>query len=414
MKNILLTTVCFCAALASFAQGERVWSNQYYAPTIKDSAASVWLDVEVSSASNYISNKTINSFLNQQNLSSENTAYVLDWDADKPLFLMADLNSNISFRSAAKNKWRLTVNAGMKEELHFASRTDLVQLLLRGNGPYEDQKLNLGFTTGEFKSSQYFGVGTEYSKGEFTLGGSVNLEKIGRYQRVSVADPSNIYTAPFGTEISGELNATYWQTSTAQDRASAWYGTGVYANVYLGYASADNKVNVYLAANNLGAMFFGGINVSNIDTTFNIDGYNLDDYQNFNAAIDNPNPSELENFVEVRDSNYSVTILQPSNFDIRVSYRIKEKWALSAAFKIYGTLLAPQYKIAALYQPNHWLSIEPSVKFQTINAISPGLSASILMKEKVQFLVKTEQFSSLIAPQESHAQMLFFGAQFLF
>jgi hypothetical protein len=414
MKNIIITTVCFCAALASFAQGERVWNNHYYAPSINDSAASLWIDLEIRSASNYINNKTINSFLNQKNLSSENTDYVLDWDAGKALFLMADLNSNISFRTKSTNKWRLTINAGIKEELHFSSKTDLVQLLLRGNGPFEDQTLNLGLTTGEFKSSQYFGVGTEFKKGEFILGGSINLEKIGRYQRVSVVEPSTVYTAPFGTQISGELNTTYWQTSTDQDRASAWYGTGVFANVYLNYSSSDNKVNLYLAVNNLGAMFFGGINVSNIDTTFNFEGYNLDDYQNFNAAIDNPNPSELENFIDVTDSNYSVTILQPSNYDLRFSYRIKEKWALSATFKVYGALIAPQAKLAALYQPNSWLSLEPSIKFQTINAISPGLSASLLMKEKVQLLVKTEQFSSLIAPQDSHAQMLFIGAQLLF
>lgn len=415
MNKLSFTTAVFtCFVLISFGQGDRVWNNQYYAPGANDSAASIWLDFELASASNYINNKTVNSFLNQQGLSSENTDYALEWDANKPLFLMADLNSDISFRSKAVKKWRLTINAGIKEELHFTSRTDLVQLLLKGNGPFEGERLSLGLTNGEFKSSQYFGIGTEVIKGQFLIGGSINLEKIGRYQRVSVVEPSNVYTAPFGTQITGELYATYWQTSNDQERASAWYGTGVFANTYLSYSSPDNKVNLYLAANNFGAMFFGGINVSNIDTAFNIEGYNLDDYQNFNSAIDNPNPSELESFIDVNDSNYSATIFQPVQMELRVSYRIKEKWGLNVSFLAYGSILAAQTRIAAIYQPNHWLSLEPSVKFQTVNAISPGLSASVLMKEKVQLLIKTEQFASLIAPQDSHAQMLFIGTQLLF
>ena len=82
------------------------------------------------------------------------------------------------FRSARKGSWRWLFGVGYNDVAYAALRTGVVQLYLRGNGPYEDQTMELGPSFLTYHSYQSAGIGFEKSTAKTSWGAHRSLNKV--------------------------------------------------------------------------------------------------------------------------------------------------------------------------------------------------------------------------------------------
>lgn len=410
-RRLFGTMLLLCVGSTTFAQLERHWNERYYFNANYEKQ-SIWLDGGFESSSTHLTNSVMNSFISGETIGTSQLGKIEKWNPGESLKLITNAGLNASYRLASEGTFKWTINAGVNESLTMTSTNDLLGLLLRGNAPYEAQTLNLGETYVQYIGKQYLGFGTECVLENSVFGGSLNLEKISRNQSIYIHPNSTLYTAPYGTEISGELDMIYTHTSTTQGYAGAWYGTGISANIYGSYQY--DKLTLFGSLSNIGFMLFGGINQVVVTDAFNVDGFNIDDYKAFDQSISDPNPYNLADILSVQDSNSAGTQYLPTKLDARIAYQLATKWKASLQFQSYIRYGSLSVKPTILFQPIEKLCLEGTLNILNFKTFSPGLNIAFAPTEGVQLVLKTEQFSNLINPQESHSQALFVGANLQF
>lgn len=413
MKKTAFVILGLVFSIASEAQIDRVWNEQVYSGNQQSEKHSIWADFGYEISSNHLKKDIINSVFTGATITRATTEYTRDWPAAKPFLLNAETESLISYRSKLNGNWRLTASAGFKEQAAVRSTTDFVGLLLNGNADYQNQTLKLGQTTATYSGRQFVKLGGEYLFEKTLIGGWINIDKISRYQSLQISENSTLYTAPFGTEISGFANLNWTSTQTSQSQLSAWMGTGIGLSIYAA-SNSDSKFQWLVALQNMNFDIYGGVSsISAIDSIV-IKGYEIDDLNNFNTSNNSPNIDSISSILATQRSHGRMVNFQSPAANIRLAYKLNEGVSIIGETTLFQQVLNPTAKLSALLDVRSWFKIEPSVRLTSSSTISPGLNLYFQNSESVRVVLKTEQFTNLLAPQASYSQYLFGALQFNF
>ena len=414
MKRTLFFILLGFSATHLAAQKDWHWNQYHYFADSSYNQAGIWANSHYELLSNTISNEVMNQAIFDGKITSSSTAYLDDLDSDSYTRLSAGANGSMWFRSAYTKSWRWLTGIGFNDMAQSALKTGITQLYLRGNGPYEDQTLELGPSFLTYHSYQFLGFGFEKNTKKTSWGITAQLIKSSRYANVSIGF-SELYTAPYGTAVEADLSFQYDATNTSQNKLGAWYGTGYGVNAFFVHQPKHNSALISIQVKDVGQIFYEGVNRYKVVDSFNFQGVEVDNVlQLDDSLINGGNIDSIEALVGLKESHPFARATLPANIKINYVLPMGERFSLSLQLRQYIRFGSPEISAGFAYRAANWLTLEPTLRIGGFSRFDYGLTAAINAKNRFQIIIKTEQFERLFAPKNSSSQYLFVGGQFKF
>lgn len=415
MKYILYfsITLSLFTPAALKAQGEWWWVPYQYFGTVDSGPATLYGQGEYQIVSNRISNQLMNEAVFQGAIDPATSNEALDWELGKRTRVLGSANGSMWFKSTDAKPWRWFAGTGFNESFAGDFRNGLLQLYLKGNGPFENQTLKLGPSWLQYHSYQFVGFGLERQASKFTWGLSINLIKTSRYYRF-YAWPSGLYTAPYGTSVEADLDFEYEAAASFQPKATAWYGTGGSVSGYLVYQSSERNM-VSLQVQDLGATFFEGLRRYEMNDSQTYSGAEVENILELDEDLTTDGDLDsIEAFLGLEQSHPSGAAMLPGFIKLQYTQMIGDRVRISATMKQFIVFGLPELHLGFVFQPSRWLSIQPAVRAGGFTRVDYGLGLGLRPWPNLQLMVQAEQFENLFLPQESTGQYLFVGGRLLF
>ena len=412
-RTLFFILLCFSATHLA-AQKDWHWNQYHYFADSSYNQAGIWANGHYELLSNTISNEVMNQAIFDGKITSSSTAYLDDLDSDSYTRLSAGANGSMWFRSADTKSWRWLTGIGFNDMAQSALKTGITQLYLRGNGPYEDQTLELGPSFLTYHSYQFLGFGFEKNTKKTSWGITAQLIKSSRYANVSIGF-SELYTAPYGTAVEADLAFQYDATNTSQNKLGAWYGTGYGVNAFFVHQPKHNSALISIQLKDVGQIFYEGVNRYKVVDSFNFQGVEVDNVlQLDDSLINGGNIDSIEALVGLKESHPFARATLPANIQINYVLPMGERFSLSLQLRQYIRFGSPEISAGFAYRAANWITLEPTLRIGGFSRFDYGLTAAINAKNRFQIIIKTEQFERLFAPKNSSSQYLFVGGQFKF
>ncbi|GAB5538658.1 MAG: hypothetical protein Salg2KO_07610 [Salibacteraceae bacterium] len=396
------------------AQNNWNWNQQHYFADTNSESAGLWMSAEYEILSNRISNEIINQALFDGKITPDATAYLDEYISNDYTRLSAGVSGEFWFRSAGKGNWRALVGIGFRDGAFASARTGLAQLYLRGNGPYEDQVMDLGFSSLVYHSYQFAGGGFERSFESTSFGLTAHMVKSSRFTELNV-DQSGLYTAPFGTSIEADLNFTYDNSDNAQGRLGAWYGPGYLINGYLEHRSEKNGSLVTIQLRDIGQVFYKGVDRWKMSDSLMFNGVDADNIlQLDDSLINGGSLDSLEGLLGLRQTRAFKRISMPAHVQVNYVMPMGDRSSLNVQLRQYLSMGLPELRVGYAIRLAPWFTLEPNIRAGGFSRFDVGLTAAINAKDRLSVILKTEQFETIIAPAMSTSQYMFLGGQLRF
>ncbi|MEX2597466.1 MAG: hypothetical protein WEC59_11105 [Salibacteraceae bacterium] len=397
------------------AQGDRLWTEQHYFDSLSSKQTSIWGASDYRAQSNTLTNQLMSEALFQGNIKSSSSEFLKDLNSEGTTRLNVGFQGEVWYRHVRKNGPALLFGVEINENLYGSISNGLAQLYLKGNAPFEDQRLPLGRSKLFYMSDQSMGFGLEWTKPAVIYGANLNLIKVSRFQKVEIDQPSFLYTAPYGAQLDVQLAFDYHASSSTQAKPGAWYGTGAAADFYLILHPEDGKSMLSVQAKRIGMVHFSGSSAYSMNQDTVYTGTNIDNILALEDAITtNDGLDSLEALLGLEESSESRAVALPTTIQLDYIRTFSEKLSLAFQLKQVLSFGIPQARVGIAYKPKKWLALEPFFSTGGFSVFDLGLSASINVNNKFRLLTKYELLESQVASANSTSQALFLGGQLIF
>lgn len=376
MKSALFVALVLLCADAS-GQADRWWTQYHYAGSPGIERANLWMDGGYEMNANRLNNEISGALLNGSTLDASTTGYLIEEPSPSRTRLAGGVEANAWFRNNGKGKLHWHVGAGITDRAYANFSTGLVQLVLNGNGPYEDKSLPLGPSWLRYMSAQSFGVGVDFETKKVVLGVTANLSKVSRWQSVDIASGS-FYTAPYGASIDADLTGSRHYTAASQNKAAAWYGTGMSLGLFLVNRPAPGELMVSMQVRDLGIIHFSGITEEQVALDTSFSGLNADELLTNGPSFSNGgNLDSLEGLLGIERSNRSRSALYPGFIQIDAVQPIGERLSFALQVRQYFLAAPPGIRLGMRIRLSDWISLEPYGLAGGFTRFDTGLAASL-------------------------------------
>lgn len=395
------------------AQGGWLWHPYQYFGTRSSTHASIYGQGEYQLSSNRISNRLMAEAVFRGRVQSETSDAVLGWDPSATLRIQGSTNGSMWFRSRRTGAWRWFAGAGFNELLAGSLRNGLVQLYLKGNAPFEGQRIDLGPSSLQYHSYQFVGGGFEHEGEAFTWGLGTKVIKTSRYYNIRLGQ-SSLYTAPYGTSIETDIDLDYEAAASWQPKAEAWYGTGFALSGYMVYHGSE-KTLLALEVQDAGLSFFEGVTKYQMQDTHTYTGIEVENILELDDdLVSDGDLDSVEAILGLTEGHSPATAMLPAFVRFHFIYDLGRVLRVSASLKQYFLFGIPELQAGLCFRLNEWLAVQPVVRAGGFTRFDYGLGLAVQPVTSLQLMVQVEQFENLIAPQESTGQYLFVGGQLAF
>ncbi|MEZ4720457.1 MAG: hypothetical protein R2813_01105 [Flavobacteriales bacterium] len=414
MRLAIIITLLTAASVHAWAQSDWIWNQYLYSGDTNLSRGGIWCHAEYGIQTNTLSNKLMNEAIYQGRINSATSDAVVDLNSADYTRLSAGTNGAIWYRTARPNAWRFLFGLGYNDHAIGLMKNGVAQLYLKGNGPFEDQKMELGPSEITYHSYQFAGLGIEHGKQNVTWGITAQLIKSSRYTHLKLGE-SSLYTAPYGTAVESSLNFRYDASASEQAKLSAWYGTGYSLNAYYVYKASEKAPMICVELRDAGQIFYQGVRRLRLNDSLNFYGVGVNNIlQLDDSLVSGENLDSIEALLGLQQSHPKLTTWLPAHFNIHFIQPLSEKVRLEIGLKQYVSMGIPEVAVGIAFQPKPWISFEPRIRFGGFTRFDVGLNAFLQAGQHLQIILKSEQFENLIAPDKSTSQYLFFGGQVSF
>ncbi len=398
----------------AISQNDWNWHQKHYFADSSVNEAGVWMNGHYELLSNHLTNEVVNQVIFDGKITRGATAYLDDLSSDSYTRLSTGTQGSMWFRSARKGSWRWLFGVGYNDVAYAALRTGVVQLYLRGNGPYEDQTMELGPSFLTYHSYQSAGIGFEKSTAKTSWGLTAHLIKSSRYANLNMGY-SELYTAPYGTSVEAELAVQYDATNTSQNKLGAWYGTGYGINAFFQHQPTSKSPIISFQVKDLGQIFYEGADRYRVVDSFAFNGVEVENIlQLDDSLISGGDLDSIEALIGLKESHPFVRAALPANIQINYIFPLGERISVNLSLRQFIRFGMPEISAGMAIRTTPWLTLEPTIRAGGFSRFDLGLSAAINVNQRFQLIVKSEQFERLIAPKKSTGQYLFVGGQLKF
>jgi len=414
MRVVVLAIALLICNLSLMAQADRWWTQYHYIGTPDIEKGSVWLDGGFDMNSNRLSNVITGSILSGNTVTSNKTSYLTEESSASKTTIGGGVDAAAWFRTDGDGALHWYFGASMTDRAYARFATGLVQLMLNGNGPYEDRSLDLGPSWLRYISAQSIGFGIDLESDNVIFGSNLNLIKVSRWQSIDVAS-GTFYTAPYGTRIEADLTASRMYTATSQSKPGAWYGTGASVGLFIINRTAPGKLLISAQIKDLGFVHFGGITEESIvlDTVFT--GIRANDLLEAGPTFSEGNGLDsLEGLLGMQRSQESGAVLFPGSIQLDAVQPIGDKLSLAVQLRQYFMGVPPSMRLGMRIRLSNWLALEPYGSTGAFTRFDTGLGASVHPGERIQMNILYGLLESQIARATTRSQHLSGSFQFLF
>ena len=396
-------------ASGAFAQGE--WNWRMITPN--DSGALLQASFEYQMGSTALNNALLNDAVFGSELTAERALENTDRFSGDRGRVGGFAEGELWFRSGG-SKWHWMAGVGFRELFGANISTDLMRLYLRGNGPYEDETLDLSDSKVFNMSHQFIGLGAEMTGEKLTWGFSANLLKIGRYQEVDLQS-ADLYTAPFGEYIESNMALSYETAGSSEPKLSAWYGTGITLSTYMD-AQISQRSSIHVKVKDLGVMMFQGLNTYSVDTTYLYDGVEINNILQLDDSIfANGDLDSLEAILGLRSTNETRSVLSPGYAEIGFRSELSPNMGLRIVVRQWWRAGAStQFEIGVPFVLSPTFTLEPNLRFGSWANTVAGLAINWQPGDRFALWLQASQFQNLVASTSSSGQSLATGVSLRF
>jgi len=414
MKSISISIILILSSICLLAQKDWHLNQYHYFADSAYNKAGMWADGHYELLSNNITNEVMNQAILDGKITSDATAYMDDLDSDTYTRLSGGVRGSMWFRSADTKSWRWLAGLGFNDMAQSALKTGITQLYLRGNGPFEDQTMELGPSFLTYHSYQFVGFGFEKNTKKSSWGITAQLIKSSRYADVSIGF-SELFTAPNGTSVETDLAFQYDATNTSQGKLGAWFGTGYGVTAFFVHQPKHNSALINIQVKDVGQIFYEGVNRYKVVDSLNFQGVEIDNVlQLDDSLINGGSIDSIEALVGLKESHPFKRATLPANIQINYILPIGEKFSLNLQLRQYIRFGSPEVSAGLAYRAANWLTLEPTLRLGGFSRFDYGLTAAINASNRLQFILKTEQFERFLMPKKSSSQYLLIGGQLKF
>ncbi|MEQ9186099.1 MAG: hypothetical protein RLP15_00070 [Cryomorphaceae bacterium] len=407
MKNALLLAFVVVWTNAS-GQADRWWAQYHFTGAPDIERANLWIDAEYEMKSNRLNNEITGTLLNGSTLDASTTGYLIEEPSQSKTRLAGGIEANAWFRSNGSGTLHWHVGGGITDKAYSSFSTGLVQLVLNGNGPYEDKRLPLGPSWLRYMSAQSIGVGVDFETDNMVVGMTANLSKVSRWHSINVASGS-LYTAPYGASIDADITGSRNSTAFSQNKVSAWYGSGLSVGLFLINHPAPGKLLVSAQVRDLGLIHFSGITNEQVSLDTSFSGLNADEILTHGPSFSNGGSLDsLEGLIGIVRSNQGHTALYPGFIQMDVVQPLGEQLSFAVQLRQYFLAAPPGIRLGMRIRLTHWIALEPYCLAGAFTRFDTGLTASLNPGNGLRVQLVYGMLESQIARTATRSQHLRF------
>jgi len=405
MKRWWVLGCMILLGVTSNAQLDRWWTHYHYRGNPDLEQKSIWFEANADLSSNRISNTITGQIRSGGKISLAQTAYLSQRDPAGVTRLGGGVEGGMWYRSYGSSRLHWHVGAGMTDRLYGSMRTGLAQLVLTGNGVYEDQTLSLGPSWFRYLSAQYIGGGVDLETDGLILGVLGKVIKASRWHEVDI-ESGSFYTAPYGTSLEADLTGSQFYTSSDQSKLSAWYGTGGSLSFFMINRPAPGKMLVSAQVQDLGFIHFGGGKKQDVlvDTIFT--GLDATTLLESGAQLNAQGLDSIEALLNLKSTATSRAVFYPGNLQLDMIKPLGEKFSLAFQVRQAFVAIPPKVRLGLRISAGEWLGLEPYFIAGGLSRIHTGFTASIHPGSRLQLMIAYGLIESQIAPNSSTTQTL--------
>ena len=409
-----ITSLLMLFAFSAFSQGDKWWNEYHYFGSKSTDKSSLWGSFDYQLKSNRLSNKILNEAIFDGRIMKETADQFSSENSNSTTYLSGGIMGDLWFRTNRKGAWNFLFGFGANDMLYSSLKTGLGQIYLNGNGPYEDQELQLGPSRLNYLSYQSLGFGLEYTNEKFTWGVSTQLIKTSRYQELRM-NSSTFYTAPNGAYLDTSLDFEYYSSASSQPKSSAWYGTGASVNTYFVYQNKPDGAMLSVQLSDVGFTTFKGVNGYAITKDSLFSGVEINNILELDDALQtNADLDSIEAILGLTTSHNSRSIALPGRLRIDFVHPINEKLSLAISARQALFLGLPEFRLGMNFIASRFIAFEPHLSFAGFSRFDYGLAVSSNPADFLQIIIKYDLIESQLNASNSTSQALYLGGQLLF
>jgi hypothetical protein len=391
--------------VSAHAQPDRLWQEKHY--SIQDTAHqnSLWGSIGFNLQSNTISNALFNQSIFDGTVNPETSAALRTLPSDSRTLINAGFSGDLWYKHKTKKGFSWLLGFSADERALGNLPSGLVQLYFEGNAPFEGERVPLGPGKVHYWSYQGLGLGIEFDRGGWRSGATVNVLKLGRYQSIETGSDSYLFTENYGQFIEASVDLDWRTTSTAQNKVSAWYGTGFQTDLYLSYAPADAASSLSLQLIDVGMMHFSGLQRNTVQYDTLYQGIAVNDVLNAQANLGQEvGLDSLEALIGLNRSNAGGVFFLPGRLQIDYTHDFSS--SVSIAFQLQQFLMSspPRFRSGLAWRALPWLALEPYFRVGGFSRFDYGLTGVLNAKNRLQCIVRYGLVERQIAPENTSGQ----------
>lgn len=404
---IILILLMVGAQSKSWAQAKQWWSMEHYGSHESQESSFLLADFNYQLESNRLTNQLLNQATFDGVIQSTATQFLLTEEQSNSASLAGGIQGNMTYFLHRDEGLNFIFSASMSDVVYSSSAVGLYQLFMLGNGPFEDQTIGLGKSKFSYLSSQGLGFGIDKKSDKSRFGIRLDVQKISRFQELTIEDGSELYTAPFGEELNFTVDAALLSSQTSQSKAGAWMGTSFSLNGYWQHQSEEGTALISLEVNNLGLIHFGGYEKVTVDFDSTFTGFEVQEILSGDISFEGSSSIDsLEAFFGVTTENQSGIRPTLPQVKLRFVKRMSEKMSLmvSAGYMVSAPL--PEARIGLCFKPTKALGVEPYCNIGGFSRANAGLGLSLIPSHKFQLTIQYGLIGSQLLPEKSTSQHL--------
>ncbi len=414
MRKLIASIVLSLTIGSVQSQNNWNWNQYHYFADSNFTSGGAWGSINYHILSNHLTNELTNQVVFDGKVLPYATEFIDEYASSGYTMMSAGSVGEVWVRPGNNKKWRPIFGLGYRDVATATLKTGLVQHYLRGNGPYEDEEIDLGPSELSYHSYQFFGVGLEHTSDKTQWGATAQLIKSSRYAQLSMGS-SSIYTAPFGSSIEADLNFRYDYTSTEQGKLGAWYGTGYSINAFFQHQANTNGVLINFQLRDFGQIFYEGINRWKLNDSLTFNGLEANNILQLDDSLVNGGELDsLEALLGLQRAHPFRRVGMPVSMQVNYVHPIGKRFSINVQLRQFLTFGLPEFRVGFVYRPQPWIAFEPTIRAGGMSRVDLGLSVAINAGNRFLLLLKTEQFENLVAPDRSTSQYLSLATQLKF
>ena len=289
-----------------------------------------------------------------------------------------------------------------RQHLNLEFSNDFFNLAFDGNKPFEGDSVQLADLSLNQYRYQYLKAGIAMPGNRFSWAAALGFIKGEKLQQFNIEN-AGFYTAPYGTELTLDLDLEQFQSDSDNTGVGAFNGWGMGSDLMFQYTQSDWGT-IRFEVRDLGFISWNDKTYgTEIDSSYRWEGLVVNDLTDLTDSIylDNVADSLRDAYTNVRNTQGTRTTLLPTWFHLQYGRYLGEKLSMRSGV---------MYRLAANYAPYFYIEGRYEFKFAQLwtrfgfggyGKAGFGLGARFDLADRIYVDLGSQHLEGLVLPKSA-------------